>query len=143
MYNRLLSGQRGLTDEFIKGVETFIQVVSQLPSFKFDGMFRCPYSKHKNQAFLKPDDVNVNLYYRRFVPDYWIWISHGEYEPHRDTYAGPSIAFETFDKDQMTRSYEELIFDIACPNLRVSVEELSNIEIKKFFELLHAAQKLI
>ncbi|PKU72710.1 hypothetical protein MA16_Dca007430 [Dendrobium catenatum] len=139
MYNRLSSGRRGLTDELIQGVEIFIQVASQLPSFKFDGMFRCPCSMLKNQAFLKLDDVKVDLYHRVFIPDYWIWTSHGEYRPRINTHAGTSITFETFDKDQMSRLYEELIFDVVGPNLRASVEDTPNVETKIFFELLHAA----
>ncbi|PKU74136.1 hypothetical protein MA16_Dca020112 [Dendrobium catenatum] len=99
MYNRLLPGRKGLIVEFIQGVKTFIQVASQLPSFQFDKMFRCPCSKHKNLAFLKPDDVKLDLYRRGFVPNYWIWTSHGEYEPHRDAHAGSSTTYETFDED--------------------------------------------
>ncbi|KAI0508150.1 hypothetical protein KFK09_014284 [Dendrobium nobile] len=113
MYNRLLPGQKGLAVEFIQGVETFIQVASQLSSFQFDKMFRCPCSKHKNLAFLNPDDVKLDLYRRGFVPNYWIWTSHGEYESHRDAHDGSSIAYETFDEDQMSRPYEDLIFDVA------------------------------
>ncbi|PKU79447.1 hypothetical protein MA16_Dca000792 [Dendrobium catenatum] len=99
MYKRLLPGRKGLTIEFIQGVETFIQVASQLPSFQFDKMFRCPCLKHKNLSFLKPDDVKLDLYRRGFVPNYWIWTSHGEYEPHRDAHAGSSTAYETFDEN--------------------------------------------
>ncbi|KAI0494048.1 hypothetical protein KFK09_024179 [Dendrobium nobile] len=143
MYNRLFPGRKGLTVEFIEGVETFIQVASQLPSFQFDKMFRCPCSKHKNLAFLKPDDVKLDLYRRGFPPNYWIWTSHGKYEPHRDAHAGSSTAYETFDEDQMSRPYEDLIFDVAGHNLRSNVKEPPNAETQKFFELLHSAQKPI
>ncbi|KAI0504324.1 hypothetical protein KFK09_015276 [Dendrobium nobile] len=143
MYNRLLLGRKGLTVEFIQGVETFIQVASQLPSFQLDKMFRCPCSKHKNLAFLKPDDVKLDLYRRGFLPNYWIWTSHGEYEPHRDAHAGSSTAYETFHENQMSRPYEDLIFDVTGHNLRSNVEEPPNAETQKFFELLHSAQKPI
>ncbi|PKU80182.1 hypothetical protein MA16_Dca011927 [Dendrobium catenatum] len=114
MYNRLLPGRKGLTVEFIQGVETFIQVASQLPSFQFDKMFRCPCLKHKNLAFLKPDDVKLDLYRRGFLPNYWIWTSHGEYEPHRDAHAGSSTAYEIFDED----AHSELSIEVRMLSIK-------------------------
>ncbi|PKU78736.1 hypothetical protein MA16_Dca000079 [Dendrobium catenatum] len=67
MYNRLSQGRKTLTDEFINGVNFFIQQAKQLPSFISEGKFRCPCSKHKNLVHLEPDDVTVNLYRRGFM----------------------------------------------------------------------------
>lgn len=54
----------------MEGVENFIQVACQLHSFKSIGMFKYPCIKNKNQAFLKLDDVKVDLYHRSFVLEF-------------------------------------------------------------------------
>ncbi|KAL0928660.1 hypothetical protein M5K25_000569 [Dendrobium thyrsiflorum] len=102
MYNRLAQGRKTLTDEFINGVNIFIETAKQLPSFISDGMFRCPCSKHKNQVHLRPDDIIVDLYRRGFMPQYWYWTSHGEYEPHFHSACGPSTSSNIAEDENIT-----------------------------------------
>ena len=53
MYDRLYPGRKGLRNEFIEGVEHFISVAMQLPSFRNGGLIRCPCSKHRNMIFFE------------------------------------------------------------------------------------------
>ena len=82
MYNRLLPGRKGYTDEFVKGVEDFILFACQRPYFESEGTIRCPCCKCKNQRYLTTDEVKLHLYKTGFVPNYWYWTSHGESDPY-------------------------------------------------------------
>jgi len=77
MYNQLTQGRKTLMDKFIKGVNFSIHTTSQLSSFISDLKFCCPYFKHKNEVHISPDDVNVDIYRRGIMLEYWYWISHG------------------------------------------------------------------
>ena len=71
MYNRLLLGQKGYTDISLKGMKEFIFFACQQPYFESHGKIRYPYSKCKNQKYLSLDEVKVDLYKKRFAPNYW------------------------------------------------------------------------
>lgn len=42
-------------------------------------MLTCPYVKYNNEKFVKVDFVWKYFYHRRFIPEYYIWLAHGEY----------------------------------------------------------------
>ncbi|PKU62039.1 hypothetical protein MA16_Dca012148 [Dendrobium catenatum] len=138
MYNRLSQSRKTLTDEFINGVNFFIQQAKQLPIFISEGKFRCPCSKHKNLVILEPDDVTVDLYRRGFMPRYWYWTCHGEYEPQFDYQCGPSTSSNVAETENIRPNLEELVHDATG-----IYEELPNTEAQNFYDLLHAAQQPI
>ena len=109
MYNRLHPGRKGLRNEFIDGVEYFINVAMQLSYFQNFGQIRCPCSNHRNQAFLSTEEVKLDLYRRGFQPDYWYWTSHGEFEPHVDVAAETSTIYESPPIDSHTANFEEMM----------------------------------
>ncbi|XP_039131945.1 uncharacterized protein LOC120268722 isoform X1 [Dioscorea cayenensis subsp. rotundata] len=79
MYNRNLLGRQGLTNEFILGVDEFIQfAINQDDSYKNGENIRCPCFKCKNRRFLHPNDITLHLYRRWFRECYWNWTCHGE-----------------------------------------------------------------
>ena len=45
---------------------------------------RCPCTlvKCQNKKFLNVETVKVHLYRNGFVPDYYVWIYHGEKQVH-------------------------------------------------------------
>ena len=117
MYNRLLPGRTGYTEIFLKGLEEFISFACQQPYFLSHGKIRCPCSKCKNQKYLSPDEVKVNLLKKGFVPNYWYWTSHGESDPRVggvfDLPSSTSTRVQ-LGNDEHNR-YRAMIFDAVPP----------------------------
>ncbi|XP_038693762.1 uncharacterized protein LOC119991488 [Tripterygium wilfordii] len=148
MYNRLLPGRKGITDNFLLGVEEFISFACQHPIFLSEGKLRCPCSKHKNQRYLTPDEVKVDLYRKGFTPNYWYWTSHGEEEPQIDVEIDRSLPGSSsvhISDDQQMNRYQTMIFDAVGPDFTTeyeqNVEEAPNMDAQKFYDMLHACQK--
>ena len=80
MYNRLMPGRKGYTNEFLNGVEEFVAFACQQAHLA-KGKIRCPCSKCRNMNYIMPEDVRVHLYRKGFVANYWYWTCHGETNP--------------------------------------------------------------
>ncbi|CAJ2648225.1 unnamed protein product [Trifolium pratense] len=119
MYNRLMPGRRGLTDEFLKGVDEFVSFAIQRDTSNKE--IRCPCSKCKNMKFLDPEEVKVHIYSRGFKPDYWYWTCHGESHPEL------CVEFTTQHKKKPTQERQNNHNQIHCD--------------QKFHDVLHAVQK--
>ena len=78
MYTRRLPGEKYLNDEFISGVEKFIDFAKSHPTFMSRGNIRCPCSKCENGVFQGIEEVKEHLYRWGFVANYQHWTSHGE-----------------------------------------------------------------
>lgn len=78
MDNRKLPGNRGITDEFIRGVKHFTEVARGYPQYMNGDLIRCPCSKCKNRKWELPGMVEKHLYQSGFVEGYKRWIAHGE-----------------------------------------------------------------
>ena len=61
-YNRLILGQRGLTDEFISGVKEFVSYVCQLPTYVEEGIIKCPCVKCDCRKLQNVDMIKLHLY---------------------------------------------------------------------------------
>ena len=98
MYNRNLPKRKGLREEFISGVDQFINFALSNEECQKNGeSVRCPCSKCRNRRFEHPNTVVEHLYRRGFVDDYWIWTCHGE--DHPPVYQEEN----SFPADQQTR----------------------------------------
>ncbi|XP_019185969.1 PREDICTED: uncharacterized protein LOC109180715 [Ipomoea nil] len=138
MYNRLLPGKRGYTDEFLLGVEEFVNYASTLPVYKASMKIRCPCSKCKNRVHLSADDVRVHLYRKGFEPSYWIWTCHSELPP--------SIQPHMNEGPSENNQYEQMVFDASGPsffplNVENDQDEEPHSSAKNFYELLDAARQ--
>ena len=126
MYNRLLPGRKGITDQFLRGVEEFITFACQHPIFLSEGKLRCPCLRHKNQKYLTPDEVRVDLYRKGFTSNYWYWTSHGEEMPETNIGADGSLPGSShldLGDDQENYRYQSMIFDAIGPNVTTQFEQ--------------------
>ena len=78
MYNKNLSGHRGLTDEFRIGLELFLDFASSKYKFMDGNKLRCPCRKCGNGKFLVYDNIREHLCRFGFAPNYYNWTFHGE-----------------------------------------------------------------
>ena len=85
MYNQLLPGRREYTDEFLNGLEEFINFTYQQPKYIIEGVIMCPYKLCKNEKHLareawkhfdwihldftaEPENVRLDLCADGFIP---------------------------------------------------------------------------
>ncbi|PKA49514.1 hypothetical protein AXF42_Ash004054 [Apostasia shenzhenica] len=82
MYNRRTIDRR-LTDEFVAGVQQFLDYAFSQTIHVSKNTVRCPCLKCKNMRFHNKDEITVHLWSRGFMPNYHVWTSHGE-EPSEE-----------------------------------------------------------
>ncbi|KAL0406202.1 UNVERIFIED_CONTAM: hypothetical protein Slati_3934100 [Sesamum latifolium] len=78
MYEKNLPNRAGLTPEFQDGVTAFIEWAKSQQAYLDGEKIRCPCRKCKNEVFKTPDEVNLDLYMKGFMLEYYNWTSHGE-----------------------------------------------------------------
>ncbi|KAK4342276.1 hypothetical protein RND71_038092 [Anisodus tanguticus] len=71
MYDR-----KRIREEFVQGVDGFIDYAMSLYPFLTDGVIRCLCLKCKCPNFEKPEDVKLHLYKKGFEDDYYVWTAH-------------------------------------------------------------------
>ncbi|OMO99515.1 Transposon, En/Spm-like protein [Corchorus capsularis] len=104
MYNKNLPGRRGLTNEFIAGVEEFIQFASTQYEHMDGELLRCPCRKCDNLQFLDPKEVTLHFYNKGFTKNYFNWVSHSE-ELWVEEQQVDDVS-EELNLDQQFRDYE-------------------------------------
>ena len=147
MYNRLMPGRKGYTNEFLNGVEEFVAFACQQAHLA-KGKIRCPCSKCRNMNYIMPEDVRVHLYRKGFVADYWYWTCHGETNPTLrrvfSNQASSSSMTESINNEHLDR-VQAMVYEAVGPEFGIynneEVEELPNPDAKDFYDLLNAAQK--
>ncbi|KAL8153613.1 hypothetical protein V2J09_011373 [Rumex salicifolius] len=78
MYDRRLTDGSGWKNEFINGVEIFIEFATLQVHLMDGSKIKYPCSKCKNERLQEIDDVRVHLYTKGFVDTYYWWTAHGE-----------------------------------------------------------------
>nr|GMC95780.1 uncharacterized protein LOC109168299 [Ipomoea batatas] len=78
MYTRIRNGL--LTEEFLAGLETFIQFATSQHRWMDGERIKCPCNQRKcqNTKFLDVPTVKFHLAKYGFVSDYYVWRFHGE-----------------------------------------------------------------
>ena len=70
--------------------------------------------KVQKSKVLNPDEVKVDLYKKRFLPNYWYWTSHGESDPRVgrvfDVHSSTSHSAQLGNDEQ--NRYRAMIFDV-------------------------------
>ncbi|XP_060178050.1 uncharacterized protein LOC132607983 [Lycium barbarum] len=78
MYIRTNDGRGGMRQEFVDGVDAFVDYAMTLETFLSHGLVRCPCVKCKCSNYETPEIVRLHLYKDGFEKDYAVWTSHGE-----------------------------------------------------------------
>jgi len=78
MYDRVYKGRRGLKPTFVAGVEEFIEIAYQQESYVNERQLKCPCIKCECTRIFDVQTIKLHLYKHGFMPDYFIWIDHGE-----------------------------------------------------------------
>lgn len=70
--------QGGVTDEFIEGVNEFMEFARNSEEYlrQEKPKMRCPCKICKSKRYHYGDDVMAHLYEKGFMPNYYYWTSH-------------------------------------------------------------------
>ncbi|XP_019197160.1 PREDICTED: uncharacterized protein LOC109191027 [Ipomoea nil] len=141
MYTRIRNGL--LTEEFLAGLETFIQFATSQHSWMDGERIKCPCNQRKcqNTKYLDVPTVKYHLAKYGFVSDYYVWRFHGEYNVNldvdQDVGGPPQVASE-----EASNAYQTMVMDAAGPEFNVDeIEESPNPEAQKFYDMLKAADQ--
>ncbi|XP_019170987.1 PREDICTED: uncharacterized protein LOC109166492 [Ipomoea nil] len=141
MYTRMRNGL--LTEEFLGGLETFIQFATSEHSW-MDGeriRYPCTQRKCQNTKFLDVPTVKYHLAKYGFVSDYYVWRFHGERIVRVDVdqdVGGPS----QMASEEASNTYHTMVMDVDGPQFNVDeIEESPNPEAQKFYDMLKAADQ--
>ena len=118
MYKKNLSDCRGLTDEFIFGLEQFLHFACTQVDFMDGNKLRRPCRRCRNGKYLECDKVREHLCRVSFTPNYYNWTCYGE----------PFISDEEFGRNrqfsvsgdrsyyEQLNPYQRMVIDAVGPN---------------------------
>jgi len=144
MYERIDHTNNQVSEGFYQGLQNFIQFAKNQQLFMESGKLFCPCSKCENGKLLQEEVVSKHLYNRGIMPNYWVWISHGEdYDILNSFSEVPDGFIDTGHEDPLqaetdtepVNPYVAMASD-AFPHM----EEEPNAEAKKFYNILDAAK---
>ncbi|XP_060170439.1 uncharacterized protein LOC132601361 [Lycium barbarum] len=78
MYNRTNDRRGGMRQEFVDGVDAFVDYAMTLETFQINGLVRCPCVVCQCRNYEIPEIVRLHLYKDGFEENYTVWTSHGE-----------------------------------------------------------------
>jgi len=158
MYNRRKDG--GLADEFIQGVQEFIDFALSNPDYMSGDKIKCPCLKCDNRRFETPAEVTYHLYRKGFTKQYMQWVAQGEPIGSNPSYTGESSLRNSADSmglpvmEETNNPYRDMIVDAIgytggrtefgsnANNIDVpecNMEEEPNAEAQEFYNLLKDA----
>ena len=108
-------------------------------------VIRCPCTlvKCQNKKFLNVETVKVHLCRNGFVPDYYLWIYHGEKQVHQR--CSSSVRVSVSETDQMVSdnmnhtTYHRMVCDVVGPEF--NPDEEPNVEARNFYDMIRAGDK--
>ena len=115
MYNRRKDG--GLADEFIQGVQQFIEFALSNPDYMSGDKIKCPCVKCDNRRFETPAEVTYHLYRKGFTKQYMQWVAQGEPIGSNPSYEGESSLRNSVDSmglpvmEETNNPYRGMIVD--------------------------------
>jgi len=133
----MYTGFASKSDEWIRGVEHFINEAFDPAVAKGSKQMPCPYNDCKNSKRKLPREMWKDIHKNEFMPNYTRWTLHGE----RDRMAVEDVRarLEDFDEDA---GVADMMVDInkTCDN-EGSVEEDPEETAKAFYLMMDSAQK--
>ncbi|XP_027931214.1 uncharacterized protein LOC114187227 isoform X2 [Vigna unguiculata] len=152
MYN-MLDPSRILRQEFINGVAEFVSKAMEQTSFIGRGI-RCPCVNCKCEKIHKPQDVMAHLLKFGFIPNYNIWVNHGEEGTNVQNLGYASSSFKNMNCGDQFASTTKMVYDAYMKTCDLAslhgnvgndslYEESPSAEAQRFCEMLAFAKKLI
>nr|GMC99858.1 uncharacterized protein LOC109168299 [Ipomoea batatas] len=141
MYTRIRNGL--LTEEFLAGLETFIQFATSQHSWMDGERIKCPCNQCKcqNTKFLDVPTVKFHLAKYGFVSDYYVWRFHGECNLRVDVEQDVGAPSQ-MTSEESSNAYHTMVMDAAGPEFNVDeIEESPNPEAQKFYDMLKATDQ--
>ena len=141
---RIVNGM--FSNEWGDKVDEFFEFTLRHPECVNGGTaIRCPCTsvKCQNKKFLNVETVKVHLYRNGFVPDYYVWIYHGEKQVHQR--CSSSVRVSVSETDQMISdnmnhtTYHRMVCDAAGPEF--NPDEEPNAEARNFYDMIRAGDK--
>jgi len=119
-----------------------------------DGGIRCLGVKCKCRKIHKPPQVRAHLLQYGFMPNYDIWVNHGEDGSNVQNFGYVSCSYENMNCGHQFVSVTEMVYDAymqTCNLMHVEVntgnenlyEEPPNDEAQRFYEMLAGANEPI
>ncbi|XP_050222508.2 uncharacterized protein LOC126672598 [Mercurialis annua] len=132
-----------LPPDFFPNLEEFVNFAVQHPECMNGEEIKCPCSRTKcrNTNFRDVEVVKLHVLQSGFVPDYYVWIHHGEVN------VPPVVQQPVNEYDYYNEgggdlnSGQRMVIDAAGPE--VFEEETPNEEAQKFFDMMSAAEEEI
>ena len=142
MYNQINPNTRTIMEEFMFGVEDFVNYACQFLVYISKGVIQCPCVKCYSEKLWKPEIVIVHLYKIVFKPNYWIWTDYGEEMLDQisvDCVRGDDHPMLQEQEDVASR-YQYMVYDAARMDFDNSTRYF---EPKEFYDLLNATSQPI
>ena len=116
MYDRVNSNRYGLKDEFVSGVEDFVNKAMNRPDFLNEGGIRCPCEKCVCLPLKTPSEVRHHLYKNGFLPNYYTWTDHGEDTQNIDfdghSSSGRNDGGDNHGDEEQLDAMNEMVYDV-------------------------------
>jgi len=148
MYDRCYTGRGGLKESFVNGVEEFSIKACQQQTYLNENKLRCPCNKCHCTKIFPIEMVKVHLFKNGFMPNYYVWIHHGEQMPHgNDNHVGVSSSGVHVDESEQFMAMQDMVYDALGqhetfePSNFNNTEEPPNEEAQSFYDLLLEANK--
>ena len=124
MYDRVNSNRYGMKDEFISGVEEFVNKAMNRPQFLNEGGIRCPCVKYVYILLKTPNEVKHHLYKYGFLSNYYTWTDHGEKNQNMDldghSSSGGNAGGDNLGDEEQFDAMNEMVSDVFRPFVNVS-----------------------
>ena len=151
MYTHRDAATGRVTKQFLDGLETFIHQADSTPLTQESGKMFCPCRKCNNSKLAYREIVWKHLLNRGFTPNYYIWFHHGEvYGNEVGSSSNSNFQDELVDhvhNENIYRQEEQMVdydrvHDMVTDALvAAEVDEEPNIDAKRFYEMLAAANQ--
>ncbi|XP_055962307.1 uncharacterized protein LOC130015688 [Mercurialis annua] len=132
-----------LPPDFFPNLEEFVNFAVQHPECMSGEEIKCPCSRTKcrNTNFRDVEVVKLHVLQSGFVPDYYVWIHHGEVNVP-PVVQQPANEYDYYNEGGGDLNYgQRMVIDAAGPE--VFEEETPNDEARNFFDMMSAAEEEI
>jgi len=143
-----------VTKEYLAGLETFMHQGDSTPFAQESGKVFCHCRKCNNSKLANRENVWKNLINRGFTANYYILLQHGEsynYDQNEPSSSNSNFQEEPVDHhlhNEHSYHHEEQMVDydrvhdmVADAFKAHNEDEKPNIDAKKFYEMLNAANQ--
>ena len=143
-----------VTKEYLAGLETFMHQADSTPLAQESGKMFCPCRKCNNSKLANRENVWKHLINRGFTSNYYIWFQHGEgfnYDQNEASSSNSNFQEKepvdhhlhnehSYHQEEMV-DYDRVHDMVADAFVAHDEDEEPNIDAKKFYEMLNAANQ--